>query len=547
MADDLFQLLSSRIEGPPEITIWKSDGMDDMSIEDVADDFSNISDDFDGIGVEGVITNLSGGVLKLLNLLQNDPRNWVEFHFSTMGGDPPDQPSSPAFLAILSAAMKKTKRLLINWMLSDTTAYSCLATGLLGHEGIQELCLDNVEKLEVDAAEALAKAMVCTTCRLKRLELRGRVPHYVTENRRNSNYVPENVCAVLVEGLKRNRSLEALVLGFRNDGLSKFLRRLQNHPNLRSLTLQNKDISAQTMSEQVMEDLRGWLSREDCRLHDLEICRASRLPTFSRSIGGKVFESRTLKRLELSSTNLLSSDLEGLGLCTAFPNLTILSLGRNKICDLSPFEAILCKEGRKECCKIQEVNLQENRISGDAIMEFAAKIPLMKSLRRLYLDDNPFLAEISSLDEREQSASLRPLLESVKQSKSLERLSIKCKIGALERLSFWPCQVDATELCHTMSVNRGGRYGIEVESANRLISLALWPRILHRASSIKYFANINSKWFEKVEEPTDKSPRATVVFSLLRDHAYIFEHFGKTDEDAPPSLPASKKRKVEAR
>mmetsp|Transcript_3786 Transcript_3786/g.8676 ORF Transcript_3786/g.8676 Transcript_3786/m.8676 type:complete len:95 (+) Transcript_3786:1-285(+) len=94
-----------------------------------------------------------------------------------------------------------------------------------------------------------------------------------------------------------------------------------------------------------------------------------------------------------------------------------------------------------------------------------------------------------------------------------------------------------------MNVNRGGRRGIEVESANRCISLALWPRILHRASSIKYFAGTNKS---SSRDPTDTSPRATVVFSLLRDHPYIFEHFGKTDEDAP-SLPASKKRKVEAR
>mmetsp|Transcript_3794 Transcript_3794/g.8685 ORF Transcript_3794/g.8685 Transcript_3794/m.8685 type:complete len:95 (+) Transcript_3794:1-285(+) len=94
-----------------------------------------------------------------------------------------------------------------------------------------------------------------------------------------------------------------------------------------------------------------------------------------------------------------------------------------------------------------------------------------------------------------------------------------------------------------MNVNRGGRRGIEVESANRCISLALWPRILHRASSIKYFAGTDLR----CEKPTEKSPRAAVVFALLRDHANIFEHCGKPDEDYAPSLPASKKRKVEAR
>mmetsp|Transcript_3789 Transcript_3789/g.8679 ORF Transcript_3789/g.8679 Transcript_3789/m.8679 type:complete len:112 (+) Transcript_3789:1-336(+) len=85
-----------------------------------------------------------------------------------------------------------------------------------------------------------------------------------------------------------------------------------------------------------------------------------------------------------------------------------------------------------------------------------------------------------------------------------------------------------------MNVNRGGRRGIEVESANRCISLALWPRILHRASSIKYFAGTNKS---SSRDPTDTSPRATVVFSLLRDHANIFEHLlGKTEKDVAPQV-----------
>eukprot|EP00526_Cylindrotheca_closterium_P008657 CAMPEP_0113641550 /NCGR_PEP_ID=MMETSP0017_2-20120614/21811_1 /TAXON_ID=2856 /ORGANISM="Cylindrotheca closterium" /LENGTH=515 /DNA_ID=CAMNT_0000552895 /DNA_START=239 /DNA_END=1786 /DNA_ORIENTATION=- /assembly_acc=CAM_ASM_000147 len=515
MTDDLLPWIEEtygHVQEAPDITIWSPDETKDapINIQDVAD-LSSITDDYDNIYVQGTITNLRDDELKVLNLLQNDRRIWKDVRFDN--SYPQDQPSSPAFFAILIAAMKKTKCLSIKCRFSDTTAYSCLATGLLGHGGIQELELHGTENLEVDAAKVLAEAMVCTTC-LQRLALLG------------DNFRDEHVCAVLVEALKRNRSLGALDLGVRSNpdiSLIKFLRALQNHPNLRSLTLRY-----QNMSEQVMEVLREWLSREDCRLKDLEIHFPSCLPTFSRSVGGKVFEGRTLKRLKLECcSNLASSDLEGLGLCNTFPNLSILSLFNYRICDLSALESILCKED----CKIQDLNLGHNFVSRHSIMSFAAKIPQMKSLRRLYLSENPFLDEICFLDGREQSASLRPLLESVKESKSLERLSMKCKI-------------DATGLCHTMNFNRGGRYGIEVESANRCISLALWPRILHRASSIKYFSNIDSKWFEKVEKPADKSPRAAVVFSLLRDHANMFEHFGKSDEYVP-SLPASKKPRLE--
>eukprot|EP00526_Cylindrotheca_closterium_P008856 CAMPEP_0113626580 /NCGR_PEP_ID=MMETSP0017_2-20120614/13748_1 /TAXON_ID=2856 /ORGANISM="Cylindrotheca closterium" /LENGTH=515 /DNA_ID=CAMNT_0000536769 /DNA_START=104 /DNA_END=1651 /DNA_ORIENTATION=- /assembly_acc=CAM_ASM_000147 len=498
--------------GAPDIIIRNSHEFkkDPINIQDVVD-LASITDDYDTINVPRAITSMSDGALKVLNLLQKDRRIWKEIEFRTVLEG---QPSSPAFLAILIAAMKKTKRLVIGPNVSGITAYSCLATGLLGQDGIPDLILYSPENLEVEAAKVLAEAMVYTTC-LQRLKLNG------------DRFQDEDVCAIFVEALKRNRSLEALGLIFPNHGTSlpKFLCTLPNHPNLRSLVL-----TKQNISEQDLELLREWLRRKDCRLQDLEIHVLSFLPTFSRIISGKVFESRMLKRLALTGTNLSSNDLEGLGLCNSFPNLSDLNLRENKICDLSPLEAILCSEN----CKIQELDLRNNLVSRHSIMKFAAKIPQMKNLRRLYLSDNPFLAEISSLDGREQSASLQPLLKSMKESKSLERISLRCKI-------------DATELCHAMNVNRGGRYGIEVESANRCISPALWPRILHRASSIKYFADINCNWWDKVKEPTDETPRAAVVVSLLRDHANIFEHCGKTEEEDVPNLPASKKRKVEAK
>ena len=155
-------------------------------------------------------------------------------------------------------------------------------------------------------------------------------------------------------------------------------------------------------------------------------------------------------------------------------------------------------------------------------MKLAKVIPLMTSLRRLCFSGNPFLVEIVSLKESEQSASVRQLLKRVKGTKSLQQFSMQCRTRM-------ECRTDEIELGHTMNVNRGGRHGIEVESANRCISLALWPRILHRASSMKYFGGIidSSKWWEV---PPSERPRAAVVFSLLRDHANIFELFGKVEE-----------------
>ena len=118
--------------------------------------------------------------------------------------------------------MRKTKCVEIDCRLVDTAAISCpVARGMLAHDGIQEVELCDSASLKVEAAKMLAEAMVCTAC-LKRLRLwRG-------------NFRDKHVCAVLVEGLKRNRSLEEIELG---GNLAELFRTISYHPNLRSLTL----------------------------------------------------------------------------------------------------------------------------------------------------------------------------------------------------------------------------------------------------------------------------------------------------------------------
>ena len=137
---------------------------DEITIQ-VLFDLANFPAHFDYIRVEGTIGSLSDDALNLLNPLQSDSRigsrigNAIKF--VTMEEV---QPSSPAFLVILMAAMKKTKCLQVECTLSDTTAYACLATGLLAHGGIEELKLHGAADMEAYGAKVLAEALVCTTC-----------------------------------------------------------------------------------------------------------------------------------------------------------------------------------------------------------------------------------------------------------------------------------------------------------------------------------------------------------------------------------------------
>ena len=80
-----------------DIQIWSSAvKVRDMAIQDFAD-LAKIPDDFNKISDFGAVTNLSDNVVKLLNL---------KLEKNSINANNEDQPSSPAFFAILIAAMK---------------------------------------------------------------------------------------------------------------------------------------------------------------------------------------------------------------------------------------------------------------------------------------------------------------------------------------------------------------------------------------------------------------------------------------------------------
>jgi hypothetical protein len=132
-----------------------------------------------------------------------------------------------------------------------------------------------------------------------------------------------------------------------------------------------------------MEALTIWLAHEDCRLEGLRLWFPPPSERFVPFGGG--FVNRSLQRLELLDGNIIKSQDLG-SLFNDFPELRELSLRGNKICDLRPLESVLCHVD----CKIQELDVAKNLINDDAFSKFTSKLPLMKSLRCLFAEENTF-------------------------------------------------------------------------------------------------------------------------------------------------------------
>lgn len=188
----------------------------------------------------------------------------------------------------------------------------------------------------------------------------------------------------------------------------------------------------------------------------------------------------------------------------------------------------------RDDCRLQQLKINQTS-HFSAFSRSAGSNGIRKQNREKLILDNPFVNEMTSLGGgRRESTLLQPFLDRANHIRSPERLSMDC-------------DMDVIDLCHTMNVNRGIRYGVEEESSACCgISPALFPRILHRASFITYFSGIKKHCSDNMDSPTDKSPstRASVVFSLLRDNANLFQQSEKTDEDVPSPRSCCQETKV---
>ncbi|CAJ1952857.1 unnamed protein product [Cylindrotheca closterium] len=421
----------------------------------------------------------TGCLSQLKSFLMRDPRKWRHVMIE-WDGRVPLPSTTPGFLDVLSQLMRNSEKLDIIGSLGDEAAYRTLMSGLMALDGTRQLLLHDIgslrdERIAKLLAHGLAHSQTLESFRFESIETK------------------QVVGAALIEGLSINGSLISLELetiGYEDDKfLTDLINTVQQHPKIRSLSLESHEIQ-----QNIMDKMGDYLREEACQLNELKIVyRGGRLPPLPQ-LGGTKTQNSSLHRLDLVRTMIPSQYLDSL--CSTFTGLSVLALPFNTIRDLSPLMVGLCHFAPT----LQVLDLRHNHIDHDGLKQFATKLPHMRSLRRLCLTGNPFLDGSPAT-----AISLEILTENAMKSRSLECLVLSPE----HNVSF--------AARHAMNINRGGRRGLSSESPN-LPTIELWPKILHRSLTIKYY-DVS----DDIETPRNESQRSDVVFYLLCHHPTIFD------------------------
>mmetsp|Transcript_12399 Transcript_12399/g.29516 ORF Transcript_12399/g.29516 Transcript_12399/m.29516 type:complete len:511 (+) Transcript_12399:325-1857(+) len=472
---------------------------------DLTADTDIVPPEYISIGIEGVIRENDRNVARLLELLNEDRRRWhkisiyegfVDFFFDTNPTDEQETALSETHISVLQLAMQRTKLLTLDIFHTDEAMYRCLGTGLSSppnadNNGIEELHISHCNArhgVNQEHARLLAEGLALSkTLRKLKLSLTA----FFNSARPPAEEGPARMVGlVLLDGIRGNTSIVELDLeigdivdaGF----VSHLAAALQSRPKgLHSLRIANHELT-----EADLGNLGVYLGQEDCSLRELVLNNTNRLedPTaLFQDLQNTKVHTLNLSGVELSSDTLAL-------LPSAFPCLSELDLSQNCIDDLSFLDPLLCEDSTL----LESLHLQNNPIGRESMIEFASKIPRMKGLRRLSLFDNPFLQSPSAVDA---------LLLHILKNKSLE---------SLHATRFDHEKVDL--VVHCLNLNRGGRRGIDLESALSTVDRKLWPLIFHRCMAIQKYQGIKSTGW--TSRGTDVRIQSGIIFWLLR-HRYL--------------------------
>lgn len=419
----------------------------------------------------GVIEPHNEQYQRFMDVLLHSGRRWETVTLSRQG-----RPATPEFLSILQAVLSKTDTVYLMDCIVDDASFECLNSGLVMKEGLRGVEFWTYRYVLVTEAQMsmLSQGLSVTTT----LETLG-LPADLTN---------PGVVQHLIAGLSANTSLKCLKscwCRYQRDTLSSVIAALHSHPNLSRLMLYTDELWV----PQVQESLQTLLSRDDCKLEDIDLMVQT--DSTSSRFSLPMFEN---PNTPLKSLHLCNLGIENSSLRTMLPScmcLVELDLCGNSISDLEPLDSLLLGES----CYLERLTLEENPITVNSARIFAQKLPKMKLLRRLDLRDSPFLDDPEFLEE---------FIDYANQNTSMERLQIftstQDEDAALRpKLMYGPC------------LNRAGRRYVGHNPG--VLPLNLLPTVLVRSRRIYYYDPFTSP-----KKPIERLDGLDATFWLLREN-----------------------------
>lgn len=397
------------------------------------------------------------------------------------------QSMSPEFLALLVAIFNKADNLTLVALEGDA-AHACLMASLLKTDGPRGLRYDGYSP-SLYQVDLLCLGIARSTC-LEYLaveELAGE----------ENDDETEEAGLALADALSSNRSLKRLNLDMQ---IGLFLSEIEEIMSAAILETKIEELELTNICEPVeVTGLQDILCSEGCSLKSLYLSKV--LPSSSpvaRGVRRNELATATNSSVRKYTVKYTRSDvLETVGLFRSIEQLTLI---QNGISDLSLLDPLLL--GDSATLKILKL-IRENVQEEDAI-EFFRKLPNFKSLQYLDLYGNRFIVNGNSWKAI--------AIDAIRRSKILECIDLGRFDGSDDFVA---------KTCVPLSLNRGGRRALEVESSS-VLPPSLWSRVLERASKFTYcqipheFDDAEDYKCHKTFEP-NTATRADVVYWLLRE------------------------------
>jgi hypothetical protein len=199
----------------------------------------------------------------------------------------------------------------------------------------------------------------------------------------------------------------------------------------------------------------------------------------------------SLQRLDLSNHRFGGDRLDGIqsltqALVGSRPNaLKYLSVSGHRLSEMDV--ECLADALSNDHSRMEELHMNHCNLDDDSLMIFAKRLPHMKRLKRLFLHDNPFGSNKSSV------AATKALVDGTSQNWELEQLVLPRRAGQQQQQQGGGTEELHQQIDFYLALNRAGRKLLRTK--DHPIPLSLWPKVLHRVGDTlteHYYSNSKS-------------------------------------------------------
>lgn len=407
---------------------------------------------------------------------------------------------SAEYLTFFVSTCQKTDCLRLQDALHDAVEFGCLVSGMTQPGGLRELKFSITAPQQRDLKNHLLLLFrgIAFASSLERL-------HFVFL------YQLDGICPAFIDAIRKNKSLKSLCIDlnwYADDGFllpHVFQTAIQSN-QIRELTLRISNARQPIILQK--EVWMPSLCQQGCTIRKL--CLSGiRLEMDSKEMSD---QNTSVEELVIRNADLSSSDARSI--LSRFKCLVAVDLAFNNLKCGSIFDDLLFGN----TLMLQSLNLEYNYIQEGELEMLIQTLPVVKNIRNLQLNGNPFVQSRTCVKAFENAVlSNGASLENVQyfQRGCDEKNNPKAPTGLGSDNTEDESYGDWQKIMVHLSLNRFGRQHL-LGDTSHLLPSNLWPQVLERASKLRFY-DMGDEW----KRPSLECTRADVMYWLLREKVFV--------------------------